>query len=81
MCSFNIVFQFHASAGICPNTAEAVREVVAQNKTFKKEHVLVRLQESMMSKLETDKSTVSLYNLQVQNRQLIIGQNMVSKIW
>lgn len=78
MCSFNIVFQFHASAGICPNTAEAVREVVAQNKTFKKEHVLVRLQESMMSKLETDKSTVSLYNLLYKYK---IDNLLLDKIW
>ena len=61
--SFTIVFQFHASASICPNTAEAVREVVTQNKTFKKEHVLVRLQQSMMSKVETDMSNVSFYQL------------------
>ncbi|XP_068673388.1 uncharacterized protein [Montipora foliosa] len=45
---------FHASVGVAPMSLNTIREVVQQNKTFKKEHVMDRLQQSLSSKLEED---------------------------
>lgn len=54
----NYFFQFHASAGVDPVSVKVMREVVAQNKSFKKENVMVRLQQSLKSNLEAKSRNV-----------------------
>ena len=48
----NYFFQFHASAGVDPVSVKVMREVVAQDKSFKKENVMVQLQQSLVLSLE-----------------------------
>ena len=52
--SNHVGFSFMLQLRVAPMSLNTIREVVQQNKTFKKEHVMDRLQQSLSSKLEED---------------------------